>query len=58
MPSHSDRWALLTIISFDQISVMGYKSSGNHYHADDNEKPKENVDPLKLLIVIIGQFFA
>ena len=53
MPSHSDLWALLTIISFDQISVMGYKSSGNHYHADDNENLKKrwSTEVAQLLLV-------
>ena len=56
MPSHSDLWALLTIISFDQISVMGYKSSGNHYHADDNENLKKTLIHWNCS-VIIGQLF-
>ena len=41
MPQHRDHWKQLTIISFDKISVMAYKKSGNQYHEDDNENINE-----------------
>ena len=45
MPPNNDHWALLTIISFDKISVMAYKRSGDQYHEDDNENINETFTP-------------